>query len=77
MATNIERVAEQAMRLPPESRAELASRLVESLDAEEIGRIDRLWLDEAERRRDEVRTGRVKTIPGADVRRMVWRAITR
>jgi len=77
MGTNIERVAEQAMRLPPESRAELASRLVESLDAEEIGRIDRLWLDEAKRRRDEVRTGRVKTIPGADVRRRVRRAITR
>ena len=77
MATNIERVAEQAMKLPAESRAELADRLVESLGGEEIGRIDRLWLDEAKRRRDEVRSGRVKTISGADARRRVRRAIKR
>ncbi len=77
MATSIERVAEQAMRLPAESRAELADRLVESLDSEAIGRIDRLWLDEAKRRRDEVRSCRVKTIPGADARRRVHRAIKR
>jgi putative addiction module component (TIGR02574 family) len=77
MATNIERVAEQAMKLPAESRAELADRLVESLDSEEIGRIDRLWLDEAKRRRDEVRSGGVKTISGEDARRRVRRAVKR
>ena len=77
MATNIERVAEQAMKLPAESRAELADRLVESLDSEVIGRIDRLWLDEAKRRRDEVRSGRVKTISGEDARRRVRRAVER
>jgi putative addiction module component (TIGR02574 family) len=77
MATNIQRVAEQAMKLPAESRAELADRLVESLDSEEIGRIDRLWLDEAKRRRDEVRSGRVKTIAGEDARRTVRRAVKR
>jgi len=77
MATNIDRVVEQAMKLPAEARAELADRLVESLDAEEIGRIDRLWLDEAKRRRDEVRSGGVQTIPGEDARRRVRRAIKR
>ena len=77
MATNIERVAEQAMKLPAESRAELAERLVESLDSEDIGRIERLWLDEAKRRRDEVRSGRVKTISGEDARRRVRRAVKR
>ncbi len=77
MASNIERVAEQAMRLPAQSRAELADRLVESLDSDAIGRIDRLWLDEAKRRRDEVRSGRVKTISGADARRRVRRATKR
>ena len=77
MATNIERVAEEAMKLPAESRAELADRLVESLDSEGIGRIDRLWLDEAKRRRDEVRSGRVQTISGEDARRRVRRAVKR
>ena len=43
------------MALPSESRAQLADLLVESLDSEELGRIEQLWLVEAKRRRDEVR----------------------
>ncbi len=66
MATTIERLAEQAMNLPTESRARLADLLVESLDADELGQIDRLWIAEAKRRRDEVRGGRVDTIPGEE-----------
>lgn len=77
MATNVDRLAEQAMKLPGESRARLADLLVESLDAEDLGRIDRLWLTEAKRRRDDVRAGHVKTIPGDEVRRKVRSAIRR
>ena len=50
---------------------------MESLDAEELGRIDRLWVAEAKRRRDEVRAGNVKTIPGDEARRRVRDAIRR
>ena len=64
MATTVEQLAEQAMTLSSESRARLADLLVESLDTEEMGRIDQLWAGEAKRRRDEVRSGQVKTIPG-------------
>jgi len=77
MATNVDRLAEQAMKLPGESRARLADLLVESLDAEELGQIDRLWVAEAKRRRDEVRSGHVKTIPGDEARRRVRSAIRR
>jgi putative addiction module component (TIGR02574 family) len=77
MATSVERLAEQAMKLPGESRARLADLLVESLDAEELGRIDRLWVAEAKRRRDEVRAGHVKTIPGDEARQRVRDAIRR
>ena len=49
--------------------------LVESLDADELGRIDRLWVAEA-KRRDEVRAGRVKTVPG-EARRQVRNALRR
>jgi putative addiction module component (TIGR02574 family) len=52
------------MQLPPESRAELAEKLVESLDVAELNEIDRLWAAEAQRRCDEVRRGLVKSIPG-------------
>ena len=42
----------------------LADLLVGSLDGAELGRIEDLWLNEAKQRRDEVRAGTVKTIPG-------------
>lgn len=71
MSTTVEQLAEQAMNLPSESRAKLADLLVESLDADELGRIEQLWLVEAKRRRDEVRSGRVKSIPGAEGLRKV------
>lgn len=64
MAMSEKKLAEQAMNLPTESRARLADLLVESLDAEELGHIDQLWVAEAKRRRDEVRSGCVEAIPG-------------
>lgn len=77
MATSVERLAEQALKLPSESRARLADLLVESLDADALGRIERLWVAEARRRRDEVRAGRVKTIPDEQARRKVREALRR
>jgi hypothetical protein len=71
MATTLEQVAEQAMSLPSESCAQLADLLVESLDGEELGRIEQLWLVEAKRRRDEIRTGNVSTVSGEEALRKV------
>jgi hypothetical protein len=42
----------------------LVDRLVESLDPAEDVPFRQLWAAEALRRRDEVRSGRVQTIPG-------------
>lgn len=77
MGTTLEKLAEQAMTLPTELRARLADLLVESLDAEELGRIDQMWAAEAKRRRDEVRAGRVKTIPGEKALRKVRKTLKR
>jgi hypothetical protein len=77
MATTVEQLAEQAMNLPSESRARLADLLVESLDADELGDIDRLWVTQAKHRRDEVRTGRVETIPGDDALQKVRNLVRR
>ena len=71
MATTFEKLAEQTMALPSESRAQLADLLVESLEGDDLGRIEQLWLDEAKRRRDEVRSGNVKTVPGEEALREV------
>lgn len=76
MAT-VEQLAEQAMKLPTESRARLADLLVESLDADKLGHIDRLWLAEAKRRRDEARSGRVETVPGEEALQKVRDVVRR
>jgi putative addiction module component (TIGR02574 family) len=73
----MEQLAEEALALPTEERALLADRLVESLDASEVSRLDQLWAVEAKRRRDEVRQGRVKTIPGDEALARVRRSLGR
>ena len=77
MSTTVEQLAEQAMNLPGESRARLADLLVESLDGDALTHIDRLWLSEAKRRRDEVRAGNVKTSPGDEALRSVRDSLRR
>jgi len=71
MAATFEDVVEQAMALPTEARARLADLLVESLDADVLGPHDELWLAEAQRRLDDIRSGRVQTIPGDEALRTV------
>ena len=70
MAT-VEQLVEQALTLSNESRARLADLLVESLEGADLGRIEQLWISEAKRRRDEVRNGKVETIPGEEGLRQV------
>lgn len=77
MATTVERLAEEAMTLPAEARAHLADLLVESLDTDELGRIEQLWAAEALRRRDEVRRGEVKTVAADEAQRRIQRIIER
>ena len=75
MKLTVEQVAAAALELPSEARALLADRLVESLDPAEDGYIRQLWATEAKRRRDEVRSGRVRTIPGDEALARVRRAV--
>ena len=65
------------MQLPAGSRAQLADKLVESLQSEEPDEIQRLWSAEAIRRRDEIRSGQVKPIPGEQVLEEVRRLVGR
>jgi putative addiction module component (TIGR02574 family) len=77
MPFTLEQITEEAIKLPPESRAELADKLVQSLESEELGKIQQLWSAEAIRRRDEIRSGQVQPISGEqvieEVRRLVGR----
>ena len=71
----VAQISEPALALPSETRALLANRLVESLDPAEDVRIRELSCDEVLRRRDDVRSGRVKTIPGGEALARVRRAV--
>ncbi len=73
----VEQIVEEALGLPSEARALLADRLVESLDPAEDGYVHQLWLAEAMRRRDEVRSGRVQTISGEEALAQVRRSVAR
>ena len=77
MSMTVEQIAEESLALPSEARALLADRLAESLDPAEDGYVRQLWAAEAIRRRDEVRSGRVKTIPGDEALARVRRAVAR
>jgi len=56
----------EAISLPVEERAIVVDSILRSLNSPEDD-IDRQWIAEAERRLAEVRTGRVKAIPGDQV----------
>lgn len=67
MPLTLDQITEEAIKLPPASRASLADTLVQSLESEDPNEIQRLWSTEAIRRRDEVRSGQVQPIPGEQV----------
>jgi Putative addiction module component len=76
MGTSIEQLVTQAMARPGESRARLAELLVESLEADDIGPVEKAWIAEAKRHRDDVRAGRVEPIAGEDALLKVRNSIT-
>lgn len=75
MSMTVEQIVDEALGLPSEARALLADRLVESLDPAEDGYVRQLWAAEALRRRDEVRAGLVRTIPGEEGLARIRRAV--
>jgi putative addiction module component (TIGR02574 family) len=58
--TDVELITQQALDLDLKERARLAERLLKSLDGVSEEEIQELWLDEAERRIQEYRAGRME-----------------
>ena len=63
MATS-EEIFRDAMTLPPEARAELTERLIESLAQDVSPEITQLQLAEVRRRIAQVESGEVELVPG-------------
>ncbi len=61
---SIEQLTEEILSLPSISRAILLEKLLESLEFDIDPIIQKTWLVEAKKRRDEVRSGFVQTVLG-------------
>lgn len=62
-------VEQEALRLSPEDRAQLAQKLLLSLDSLSEEELEDAWLTEANRRARELDRGEVQPIPADEVRR--------
>jgi putative addiction module component (TIGR02574 family) len=67
MATPARQIESKALKLSPRERARLAERLIASLDDEVDADAETMWVREAERRLDELRTAAVKGRSAASV----------
>jgi putative addiction module component (TIGR02574 family) len=69
MSPETDELLQKAMTLPLEARAELACSLIDSLDETVDEDAELAWQQEVVRRVDEIRSGKVKTIPWREVKR--------
>jgi putative addiction module component (TIGR02574 family) len=70
MTPQVSELLEKALELSAQERGLLAARLIDSLDNEpEEEGVQAAWGEEIKRRVDDIRSGRVKTIPGEQVLR--------
>ncbi len=75
MASPARQIESKAMKLSPRERARLAERLISSLDDAVDTNAEAAWIREGERRRDELRSGKVKGRSAAAVFRRARAAI--
>ncbi len=71
MSYNEIKVFEEALQLPPETRAALAGKLIESLDQEADADAESAWAEEVERRVQELDGGMVRVVPWNKARRTI------
>jgi putative addiction module component (TIGR02574 family) len=66
ISMNTKLLVDKALKLPPDERFALIDELLQSLDRPDPG-LDRIWIEEAERRLAAHRSGRAKGVPAEDV----------
>jgi hypothetical protein len=75
VGSEFEKLREQALNLDLNARATLAQILLESLEDLAETESESMWLSEAERRQQEVREGRIKLVPGDEVKALLDRVL--
>ena len=77
MATSYDEIIADAMKLPRRDRVRLAQQLASSLDDEVETGVEALWFAEAERRLEELRTGKVQGVDSDEAFRNARKALER
>jgi putative addiction module component (TIGR02574 family) len=67
MGIATDKLLEEALLLPADERASLVEKLLQSLNLPTEDEVNRLWVEEAERRVSQIEAGKVKLIPGKQV----------
>jgi|AP95_1055475.scaffolds.fasta_scaffold226166_2 putative addiction module component (TIGR02574 family) len=62
-----EQIKVDALSLPTEDRCDLARRLLDSLESDDVDRIEQVQMAIAQRRLDELTTGQVAGVPAEEV----------
>jgi putative addiction module component (TIGR02574 family) len=75
MTKAAEKILADALTLDTRERADVAAKLIASLDGEPDEDVEAAWAAEVERRIDDIEAGRVKLVPWEDVERRVEREI--
>ena len=68
---NTKELIDEAVSLPVEERALVADTLLRSLNQTET-EIDKKWIEVAHQRLNELRSGKVKAVPGEQVFENIW-----
>ena len=71
MTPATDELLEQALRLSPNERGDLAARLIDSLDPADELDVEAAWGEEIQRRLHDFKSGAVKGIPWPEARRMI------
>jgi putative addiction module component (TIGR02574 family) len=69
----VEDVVRQALKLDEQDRAEVAARMLDSLEPADP-EAERVWLAELERRATELESGAVQGVPWEDLRERLMRS---
>jgi len=67
MGIATDKLLEEALLLPADERASLVEKLLQSLNLPTEAEVNRLWVEEAERRVSQIEAGKVELIPGEQV----------
>jgi len=71
MARTANQIETDALKLPTRSRAQLAEKLIYSLEKGGYSKIEKLWAKEAQKRYEAMTSGKVKGTPASKVLREI------